>query len=65
MWTNDPVADFMAHDAELERKLERLPECDYCGEAITDDYYFEINDDVICEGCLNGHYRKAVEDYVQ
>lgn len=57
--TDDPIADFDRHDAEQERRLTDLPECDYCGEKITDDYYYNINGDVICEGCLKKHFRQA------
>ena len=63
--TDDPIADFMAYDAEQERLMDRLPKCDYCGEPITDDHLFDINGDVICESCLNENFRKRVEDYVE
>jgi formylmethanofuran dehydrogenase subunit E len=54
-----------AHDAEQEAELLKLPECDYCGSKIQDDHFFLINDESICEGCLNDNFRKAVDDYVQ
>ena len=57
--TNDPIADFNRYDAEQERRYEELPECDYCGEKITDDYYYEINGDLICEDCLKRNFRKS------
>ena len=53
------------HEAEQERILDRLPSCDYCGEKITDEYYFDINGDVICEECLHDNFRKAVDCYVE
>ena len=58
-YTDDPVADFDRYDAEQEKRLAELPECDYCGEKITDDYYYNINGDVICEECLKKHFRQA------
>ena len=51
------------HDAEKQAELDKLPVCEYCGERIQDDYYFEINDECICEDCLNDNFRKSVEDY--
>lgn len=52
------------HQAEQERRLERLPECSCCGEKVQEDYYFEINGEVLCVHCLNEYYRKDIEDYV-
>lgn len=49
--------------AEQEAQLEKLPLCEYCGERIQDDYYFEINNECICEDCLNDNFRKDIEDY--
>ena len=60
----DNLDRFESHDAEQERQLQKLPVCEYCGEHIQDDYFFQINDEIICEGCLNDHFRKAVDDYV-
>lgn len=57
--TDDPIADFDRYDAEQEKRRDELPECDYCGERITDDYYYVINGDVICEDCLKKHFRQA------
>lgn len=63
-FTDDPVADFARHDAEQQKELDKLPRCDYCDEPIQDDFYFLINDEVICESCLNRFFRKDVADYV-
>lgn len=64
-WTDDPLADFHRHDAEQEAKLERLPRCSECGEAIQSDECYEINDELICPECLKQNHRKRVEDYVE
>lgn len=40
------------HDSQQEKALSRLPECEYCGEPIQDEYCFSINDEVICERCI-------------
>lgn len=53
-----------SHDAEQERQLQKLPECCCCSEHIQDDHFFLINDEIVCEGCLNEFFRKDVEDYV-
>ena len=59
-WTDDPLADFRRHDAQQEAKLERLPRCSECGEPIQDDYAYCINDEWICERCLDANYRREV-----
>ena len=53
---------FVQHDAEQEKRLAELPECCECGERIQDEYCFEINDEYICEECLNDNHRKHTED---
>jgi formylmethanofuran dehydrogenase subunit E len=57
-YSDDPAADFARHDREQTKRLEQLPKCDYCHKPIQDEHYFEINGDVICEGCLNDNFRK-------
>lgn len=50
-----------AYDLKQQELLSTLPGCDYCEDVIDDDYYYEINGDIICEKCLNENFRKAVE----
>lgn len=59
--TDDPVADWERYVAEQEKRFAELPECDYCGHTITEGFYYEINGDTICEGCLNWNFRKSVD----
>lgn len=56
-----------AQDIEQERRRARLPVCDNrkCRRQIQDDYYFEVEGDILCEKCMNLRYRKSVEDYIQ
>ena len=51
------------HDDEQEKHLKELPVCDYCGEPVQDEYYYQINDEVICTKCMNEQFRKETEDY--
>lgn len=62
--TDDPHADFDRHDAAQERWLSRLPRCVECGEPIQEEEFFLINDEPVCEECLNRNYRKRTEDYI-
>lgn len=60
----DNYDQWLAHEAKQEKLLERLPNCEYCGVLIQDDFYWEINDEVICEQCLNSYFRKRTEDFI-
>lgn len=62
-YTDDPVADFYAHDAEQAAKLDKLPVCADCGEPITDEFCYYINDVTICPDCMDC-YRRNTEDFI-
>ena len=62
MWSS-PAADYDRYDAILDEAKSRLPRCSVCGEPVTDDHLFVINDEIICEECLVENYRKNTEDY--
>lgn len=64
-YSDDPVKDFERHDARQRRRLARLPRCSECREPIQDDECYEINGELICEGCLNENHRKRTDDYVE
>ncbi|MBQ8528852.1 MAG: hypothetical protein IJ459_03860 [Clostridia bacterium] len=63
--TDDPVADFMAYEAEKQRQLDRLPKCCECDEPIQTDACYEINGELICPECLVENHRKRTEDYTE
>lgn len=63
-YSDDPIRDFERHDSGQARELKRLPICAECGEPIQDEHCFEINDELICEECLNQNHRKYVDDYI-
>ena len=62
--TNDPVRDAERYFAEQDKALEKLPKCSCCGHRIQDDYHYDIDDVLICEGCLERNFRKKIEDYI-
>ena len=53
------------YEAEQERRLEKLPKCDCCGEPITDDYFYNIDGMFICETCMRDEYRRNTDDYME
>ena len=54
-----------AHEAEQEKQLERLPVCEVCGKPIQDEHLYLINDEFVCQDCLDRDFRKCVDDYVE
>lgn len=62
-YTDDPIADFECWDAEQQRELDRLPECEYCGHPIQDEMCYRINDNLVCEDCLDYQFKVRTEDY--
>lgn len=63
-YSDDPIADFMRHDAEMAEELKRRPVCVECDEPIQGEYCFEINGELICKNCLIHNHRKNTDDYV-
>lgn len=63
MHAPDNLDQFLRFDAEQAEWQKRLPVCVNCDEPI-EDYYYEINGEVICKDCLDRDYRKDVDDYI-
>ena len=63
-YSDDPVADFDRYDAEMAQKEARLPQCEKCGQYIHDDFYFEINNEMLCEKCMEMEYSRSTEDFL-
>lgn len=64
MYTDDPARDFAQWDMEQTMAEALLPVCDCCGEAIRDDFYWEIDGDMLCEKCMNSRYRKFTDNFI-
>jgi len=64
-FTNDPVADFERYDAAQEKKLERLPVCECCGEPIQQEKAVYYNSQWICEGCEFDFWHDIREDFLE
>jgi formylmethanofuran dehydrogenase subunit E len=63
-YTNDPIADFNSWDREQQKQLEKLPRCADCDRPIQDDYCYLINDEPICQNCLDAGYRKDIDLFI-
>ncbi len=64
MFTDDPLRDFERYDSDREDYLERLPECVCCGYAIQDDYYYEIQGEILCQSCMEETYQRSTDEYL-
>lgn len=62
--TDDPVADAERYASEQEAALELLPVCTICNEHIQDYFCYEINDEIICEHCMNEYFRHETTDFI-
>ena len=51
---------FESHDTEQAKQMDKLPECEYCGEKIQDEYAYYIDDCWICEDCMKENFRREV-----
>lgn len=61
-YTDDPLADFHAWDAEQARQLERLPMCADCDNHIQDENAYYINGEWICEHCMSSYRREVLPE---
>lgn len=62
--TNDPLADFDRYSAEQEEWLENLPKCSECGNPIQDDTCYQVNDELICESCMDTFHKVHTDDFI-
>ena len=44
-------------ERERERYMAQLPVCSYCGRPVQEDYYYRINDELICSDCMEHCFR--------
>lgn len=59
----DNYSQWEAKTRREEQWLEKRPVCFYCGEPVQEDHYFDINDEVVCQDCLDAHFRKDIDEY--
>lgn len=64
-YSDDPVADFHNWDRDRENALAKLPKCKHCGEHIQTDTCYLINDEPVCEDCLDSHYKKDTDSLTE
>lgn len=65
MWTDNPIADFVRHDAEQQAKLDKLPVCECCKEPIQQEKAIYYNDQYCCEDCESEFWQNIREDFLE
>lgn len=65
VYSDDPLMDFARHDREQAKQLDSLPKCGICGESIQDECMYLINDEFVCQECLDRDFRKYVDDFCE
>lgn len=61
-YSDDPIRDFLNHDAELARQLELRPVCADCCEPIQEEEAYYINGEWICERCIDSYKREVMPE---
>lgn len=61
-YTDDPIADFDAYDAEQNRRLAKLPLCADCADPIQDEFAYYINGEWICEHCMDAYKMEVLPE---
>lgn len=62
---HDNYSQWEWHEREQELAREKLPRCQRCKQRIDEDYYYEIDGEILCESCMIEKYRKNTEDYIR
>lgn len=60
--TDDPIRDAFAYEPDEDevKWFKSRPVCDECGNRITDDYKYMVDDCTLCEECMNKLYRAMI-----
>ena len=61
----DNYSQWERHEAEREALLEKFPVCEICDEPIQDEHLYLINDEFVCQECLEREFQKQTEDYIR
>lgn len=61
--TDDPIADFLAHDRERENRISNYPRCVECGERNVDEKAYHIDGKFYCEECM-GYYHRYIDEFI-
>ena len=46
-------------EREKEKELERRPVCEWCGQPIQDEYMYQIDNEDVCQACVDDWLRQC------
>lgn len=55
---------FEEYEAEQDRKERKLPKCDYCGERIVEEKFYNIEGTYICVNCIDD-FKVDTDNYME
>ena len=55
-YTNDPVADHYAYDAECGAWEKECPKCEICGKPTLSEDLHDTSDGLVCHECFMENY---------
>jgi formylmethanofuran dehydrogenase subunit E len=62
MYIPDNFDQWARHEAEQEFELSKRPVCVDCGEPIQDEEAYYINNEWICEDCMECYRREVLPE---
>lgn len=57
--------DFAVRESDYFNWIEKRPVCDGCGEHITDDIYFDVDGDCLCEACFEEYVDANFKHFIE
>lgn len=63
--TDDPIADYDRYCEEVDRMQKELPQCECCGERITETKAVCIEGRWFCEDCEDEAWELVRDDYLK
>lgn len=61
IYSDNPVADWNRKLEDEEDYVNKLPICEICGQHITDEEAFCIDDSWYCISCFEYEFKKEIE----
>lgn len=62
-YTDNPIADALEHEKEVQDWLDRLPHCAFCHQPIQDEKYYVIEGANLHKDCLEEYCDNEYETF--
>lgn len=61
-YSDNPALDYDRYCDAQDKLLDKLPRCSQCDEPIQEEYAYYINDEWVCEDCMEEHKQRVYAD---